>query len=311
VGKSEADAADTLDAELLSAVDQSERIGHIDETARDMIEAVVEFRSTTVEEIMTPRTEINALEYTDDLGTVKRFVREVGHSRIPVYRDNLDHIEGILYAKDLLHWMADDAAGDFSLKEILRTPSFIPETKTVRELLKELLARRVHIAIAADEYGGTAGLVTIEDMVEEIFGEIEDEYEQDDDERPSVDIDTVTNSAEIDARKPIDDANDVLEAIGIELPESDDYDTVSGFVATTMGRIPEAGQTLRHEGLLITVLEAEQTRVLRIRVEREDSESVHETANEATDTEPASDSQAVTPSRSDSPDPPGSAARSA
>lgn len=291
-GTSEADASETLDAELLNAVDLSERTGHIDETARDMIEAVVEFRSTTVEEIMTPRTEINALEYTDDLATVRRFVREVGHSRIPVYRDNLDHIEGILYAKDLLHWMAQDEPGDFSLVAILRPATYIPETKTVRELLAELIAQRVHIAIAADEYGGTAGLVTIEDMVEEIFGEIEDEYEQDDDDRPSVDIDPQQAAAQIDARKHIDDANDAIAAIGIELPESDDYDTVGGFVATTMGRIPAVGETLTLDGLVVTVLEAEQTRVLRIRVQRVDHGAPVVPAGEPTHADPPTEDTA-------------------
>jgi len=259
-----------LEAELISVVEEHERDGEIDGGARDMIEKVVEFGTTTVEQIMTPRTEVEALEYTDELETVKQFVRGVGHSRIPVYRESLDHVAGVLYAKDLLHWLAaqngtpDEA---FDLSEIIRDATFVPETKTVRELLTELLSHRVHIAMVADEYGGTAGLVTIEDIVEEIFGEIQDEYEPEA-ERPSVDIDPETLSAELDARKRIDDANDHLEAIGIELPESEDYDTVGGFVVVTLGLIPETGATLRSNGLLVTVLEAEQTRVCRVRIER-------------------------------------------
>lgn len=261
---------EALEAELLSVVEEGEREGKFDETDRDMIEAVVEFRSTTVEQIMTPRTEVEALEYTDDLAAVKAFISDVGHSRIPVYEENLDHVLGILYAKDLLRWMAQDSDANgepFSLRPLLRHATFVPETKTVRELLVELLANRVHIAMVADEYGGTSGLVTIEDIVEEIFGEIEDEYEKQDDERPSIDIDPEARAAEVDARKYIDDANDQLKSIGLELPEHEDYDTVGGFVVVTLGHIPTVGETLRHEGATITVLEAEQTRVLRIRVE--------------------------------------------
>lgn len=264
-------SAERLEDEIRSVAEEGEREGHLDEFAGDMLAKVVEFGGLTVEETMTPRTEIQALEHTDELSEVKRFVIECGHSRIPVYREDLDHIVGILYAKDLLNWLCTHESNDsFSLDEILRKATFVPETKTVSELLKELLAERVHLAIAADEYGGTAGLVTIEDIIEEIFGEIEDEYETDDDERPSVDIDSEAMSAEVDARKHIDDANDQLEKIGIELPESEDYDTVGGFIVMAMGHIPVAGETLEHEELLISVLEAEATRVRRVRIERMD-----------------------------------------
>jgi putative hemolysin len=260
-----------IDSELLSVVTEREREGHIDEAERDMIEAVVEFRSTTVEQIMTPRTEVDALAYTDDLGTVQAFIDEHGHSRAPVYEESLDKIVGVLYAKDLLRWiLSHSAAGvhnkPFVLRELLRPVSFVPETKTVRELLTQLLAEQVHIAMVADEYGGTSGLVTMEDIVEEIFGDIQDEYENAEDMIGGVEIDESTSSAVIDARTPIDDTNDELEAMGIELPESDDYDTVGGFVSATLGRIPDAGESFEHQRTRIDVLEAEPTRVLRVRV---------------------------------------------
>jgi len=268
-GSSDANGAERIEEEIRSVVEEGEREGHIDERAGEMLEKVVEFSQRTVEEIMTPRTEIEALAYTDDLDEVMRFVTACGHSRIPVYREDLDHIMGILYAKDLLIWLSEHDRDDgFRLESILRPATFVPETKTVSELLGELLAHRVHLAIAADEYGGTAGLVTIEDIVEEIFGEIEDEYERDDDERPSVDIDAEHLVAEVDARKRIDEANEMLEAIGIELPEGEDYDTVGGLVAVTTGQIPQAGQSIDLDGARITVLEAEATRVRRVRVER-------------------------------------------
>ncbi|MEM0982452.1 MAG: transporter associated domain-containing protein, partial [Planctomycetota bacterium] len=174
------------------------------------------------------------------------------------------------YAKDLLKWLVSERAEReaFSLKEVLRPATFVPETKTVRELLAELLEQKVHIAFATDEYGGTAGIVTIEDIVEEVFGEIRDEYDREEHDDDRVQIDEVTGTAEIDARAEIDDANDALESIGLELPEHDDYDTVGGFVVTTMGKIPEAGEELRQDGLLVEVLEAEPTRVTRVRVTR-------------------------------------------
>lgn len=259
--------AEVLEAELLSVVEEGRAEGQFDETEQDMIEAVVEFRTTSVEEIMTPRTEVNALAYTDDIEQVKAFVREGGHSRIPVFRDNLDHIAGVLYAKDLLRWMsAGDAARPFSLESILRPAVFVPETKTVRELMAELLAAKVHIAMVIDEYGGTAGLVTFEDIVEEIFGEIQDEYEDPEEQLPEVVLDPDTRSATIDARMHVDDANDELEEIKLEIPEQEAYDTIGGFVTVHLGRIPPAGEAFVADGLAFEILEAEPTRVVRIRV---------------------------------------------
>jgi CBS domain containing-hemolysin-like protein len=177
-------------------------------------------------------------------------------------------MRGILYAKDLLRWIRQHGGNGhaFVLREILRPVSFVPETKTVRELLTQLLAEKVHIAMVADEYGGTSGLVTMEDIVEEIFGDIQDEYETAEDAVGGVEIDEADKSARIDARTPIDDANDELEDLGVELPESDDYDTVAGFVSATLGRIPEIGEVFEHGKARVEILEAEPTRVVRVRV---------------------------------------------
>ncbi|MCB9845880.1 MAG: HlyC/CorC family transporter [Phycisphaeraceae bacterium] len=273
-GPSNDDPVEVIEAEIRSVVEEGEREGKLEEGAGEMVAAVVEFANRTVEEIMTPRTEIEALQYTDDLAAVLAHVTESGHSRIPVYREDLDHIVGLLYAKDLLHWMAGRQADEpFRLESILRLATFVPETKTVSELLAELTANRVHIAIAADEYGGTAGLVTIEDMVEEVFGEIADEYDVEEDEAPALNLHHEQRAATIDARKRIDDANDDLADIGISLPESEDYDTIGGFVTVTLGRIPQAGETFRVNGAQVTVLEAEATRVTRVRVEHAAEES--------------------------------------
>ncbi len=270
-GGERGNGVEEIEQELLTVVEEGEREGRFDEASRDMIEAVMEFRTTTVEEIMTPRTEVVALAYTDDLEEVKRFVREVGHSRSPVYDENLDHVVGMLYAKDLLRWMAREDASDadaFVLREILRPAMFVPETKTVRELMEQLLSQNVHIAMVADEYGGTAGLVTIEDIVEEIVGEIHDEYEQPELDEPTVEVWQDARSAEGDARIEIDTLNDVLEAIELEVPEGDDYDTLGGFVTVTLGRIPSVGESFEAGDVKVTVLEAEPTRVIRVRIEQ-------------------------------------------
>lgn len=265
----DADGEDFLEEELLSVVEEGERGGRIDEAEREMIEAVVEFRSTTVEQIMTPRTEMEAFEYSDELSRVQSFVRESGHSRIPVCREGLDQIVGVLYAKDLLHWLTGPMyAGErFELQKLLRPAVFVPETKTVRELLAELLANRVHLAMVADEYGGTAGLVTIEDIVEEVFGEIRDEYETEDDDEPDVSLSVEARSLVADARAYIDDVNDALEPLGVEVPESEDYDTLGGFVTVTLGRIPTQGEGFDSGRMRVTVLEAEATRVTRVRID--------------------------------------------
>ncbi len=258
---------DAIADQILSAVSEGEREGNVDTAERKMIEAVVEFKSQTVEEIMTPRTEIEGLAITDNLSAVTEFIADCGHSRIPVYDDDLDHIIGILYAKDLLNFVGRDV-GSIDLRPVLRKALFVPETKPLNELLLELQARKVHIAIVLDEYGGTTGLVTIEDLLEEIVGEIQDEYEQEEPASPDIIVDEDARKAELEARAYIDDANECLRSIGVELPESEDYETVGGFVVTAMGRIPEAGeQFVAAEGISVTVLEAEPTRVSRLLVE--------------------------------------------
>jgi len=276
-GRSAKNDMDALEEELLSVVEEAQDEGGIDEAEKQMIEGVVQFRNRTVAQVMTPRTEIEAMELTNDLGKVTALVREVGHSRIPVYEESIDRIVGIFYVKDLMKWLAGDArvgGKTFDLKRLLRPAFFVPETKTVRELLPELLKKRVHIAMVADEYGGTAGLVTMEDIIEEVFGDIQDEYEAPEEEVPEVKVDIAAKTAEIDARAYIDDVNDRIEPLGIELPTSDEYDTVGGFVTVTLGRIPAAGESFTHERVMVQVLEAQPMRVTRVRVQR--SEPVEE-----------------------------------
>jgi CBS domain containing-hemolysin-like protein len=270
-GRPEGDHTQELEKELLSVVEEAQQEGAVDSTAREMIQAVVRFRDTTVGQIMTPRTEMEAMGLTNSLSDVTATIRRVGHSRIPVYENDLDHIIGIFYVKDLMRWLAGEGSRGgktFNLRELVRPPVFVPETKTIRELLRELLQKRVHIAVVADEFGGTAGLVTVEDIMEELVGDITDEYEAPEAEQEELTIRPESLSAELDGRAYLDDVNDRLDAaLGVELPESEDYDTVGGFVMVTLGRIPAVGETFTTAGLKVTVLAAEPRRVKRVRVE--------------------------------------------
>ena len=270
-GKTAATQAEEVQAELMSVVEEAQQGGQFDEVERNMIEAVMGFSRTTVEQIMTPRTEVEALLLTNNLGEITKFIRSCRHSRIPVYEGGLDQVVGMFYIKDLMRWLAGDgprtSGKPFELRSILRPAYFVPETKTIRELLQELIDKKVHVAMVADEYGGTSGLVTLEDIVEEIFGEIQDEYESPADAEAEVHVNAAERAADLDARAYIRDANLELKSIGVELPEGEDYDTVGGLVVTTLGRIPIVGEAFQIGELTLRVMEAEPTRVNRVRLE--------------------------------------------
>lgn len=288
-GRTNIQPEEQRETDLKYVIEDSEREGQIDTTERDMIEAVVQMRSRTVDQIMTPRTEIVALSLTDDLDEVISFVRQAGHSRIPVYRDSLDDVVGIFYVKDLLHWIADhgqNGSGDgepFKLERLVRDAVFVPETKNVRELSQQIVREKVHIAMVADEYGGTSGLVTLEDIIEEVFGDIQDEYELPEDEVPVVSIDHESRSGLVDARSYIDDVNDALEPFHVAIPQSDDYDTLAGFVTSKLGRIPAPGEQFENGVMRFRIENADQRRVLAVRVEVFEEEDQRETGRRETD----------------------------
>ena len=249
--------ADELEQEILHAVSEGERHGAVDQEEKEMIESVIELAETRVDSVMTPRTDIVALSKDAAEDVVLETIRSEGHSRIPVYNESIDSILGILYAKDLLQRERD---APFDLTLMIRKAYFVPESKLVRDLLREFQTQKVHIAIVLDEYGGTAGLVTIEDILEELVGEITDEYEEDaPEELRRIDERTV----EVDARVGISDLNDQL---GISLPEDEDYETIGGFVFSTMGRIPEIGETCVVDNVTIRIMAAEPQRVLRLQL---------------------------------------------
>jgi putative hemolysin len=245
--------------ELRTIVAISEERGTLEEDERDMIDSVMEFGETVVREVMVPRVDMECFEDETRLGDAVQKIRESGFSRFPVYRGDIDHIVGVLYAKDLLKLDAE-ADVDRRVGDLTRAAHFTPETKKAGELLRELQRRRIHIAIVVDEYGGTAGLVTLEDLVEEIVGEIRDEY---DEEEPLVRvIDRSTVLADGMVR-----LEDLEDEVGVDL-EVEGVETLGGLLMNAFGRIPSEGEKLERGGLEFTVESVEDQRILRVRIER-------------------------------------------
>jgi len=248
--------------DLMHTITDTARAGGIDPLAATIIRNAVEFRNTVASEVMTPRTQIEGIPYTDDVAAIRAFIATAGHSRIPVYEGALDNVIGILYVKDLVRLLGTPPDG-FVLRPLLRQPSRVPEGKPVSELLTEFQRTEVHLALVVDEYGGTAGLVTIEDVLEEIVGEIYDEHEPHSEIEP-----VITGSAaagwEVDGRIPVET---VTSETGLVLPYGDGYSTIAGLLLAHFGRIPQVGDTLAAHGGRFTVLSSTPTRVVKVRVE--------------------------------------------
>jgi len=251
--------------EFLTDLEQHRMKGAVDEEEQEMIENVLELSETAADEIMTPRTDIVAVDADADLQKVLETIATAGHTRVPVYEENIDNIIGLVYAKDLLSEIGKDPAG-FKLREKMREVYFVPETKLLRVLLHEFQNQKLHIAVLLDEYGGTAGIVTIEDILEELVGEITDEYEEIPPEPvKQIDQDTI----DVDARTYVDDLNDEFE---LNLPEDEDYDTIGGFVFSRLGYIPKNGETFDYENLKFTITAAEARRIKRIKIQKADGQ---------------------------------------
>ncbi len=252
---------DAITQEVINVVQDHHDNGQVDPAQRQMLEGVFEMPSTTAGEIMTPRTDIRGLTISATLPQIKECILRDGYSRIPVYDGSLDHIHGILYAKDLIRYLDNSQA--FDLRRMLRQAMVVPESKPLRELLAEMKNGKVHLAIVLDEYGGTAGMVTIEDIIEEVVGEIQDEYETTTDEPLITRVDDTT--VDVDGRVYVHDLNDELDA---ELPEEEAYDTIGGFVVSTLGHIPEVGESFDFQNLRLVVTDAARTKVNRVRVQK-------------------------------------------
>ena len=244
--------AETADSETVA--DETEE--------RKLLQSVVDFGGTLVREVMTPRPDIVAIAHDATVAEFRALFAEEEYSRIPVYEDNLDNILGFVFAKDLV--TLDGAQGTSRIvPQLLRPAHVVPEGKRVAELLRELQVKQVQSAIVVDEYGGTAGLVTIEDLLEEIVGEIRDEY--DDESEPIVDEGdgTFVFLATVSV-------GDMVERLGVTV-ERDGFETVGGYLLTRLGRVPAAGETLAIDDLVVEVLEAERRRVRKVRVRRRDA----------------------------------------
>ena len=248
--------------EIKALVETGEEQGVLEETERDMIRSIFDLGDKQVHELMVPRTEIIAVDVTTPPEELLERVVLAGHSRIPIYEGSADQIIGVLYVKDVFRRIAR-GEGSPALRELLRPAHFVPETKMVDELLREMQRQKNHMAIVVDEYGGTAGLVTLEDIVEEIVGEIRDEY----DAEQELVVPVSEREALVDGRAPFED---IRETFALEdLEPSGDYDTLGGFIVHELGRFPKAGEEVRRSGVRFVVETVEGRRIRRVRVVRE------------------------------------------
>ncbi len=245
--------------EIRTLVDAGEEEGVLEEEEKEMIYSIFDLGDTMTREVMVPRIDVVALEVTTPLLEALETIMQAGHSRIPVFHETIDNIEGLLYAKDLLPYLRDGRI-DVPLKGLLREAYFVPETKRASELLPDLQQRRVHMAIVVDEYGGVAGLVTIEDLLEEIVGEIQDEY---DTEEPFVEF-VDENEYVFDARVDLDDLNRLMD---VSLP-TEDNDTLGGFIYTELGKVPAPGDQVAYDDLEFVVESVAGRRIRKVRVRR-------------------------------------------
>ncbi len=229
------------------------------EKEQELVDSILEFSDKIVREVMVPRIDMDSIELCDDIGSIVAQVKKAGHSRIPVYRKIIDDIAGVLYAKDLLGVPLDAEEGEFRVEDIIREAYFVPEFKRIDELFAEFQTKRIHMAVVIDEYGGIAGIVTMEDIVEEVFGEIRDEF----DSEPPMVRSVGGNSYRVDARLPIDDLNDLL---GTDYEEEENYESVGGLVFHQLGHIPEAGESREIDNWTFTVEKVSGQRIVFVKV---------------------------------------------
>ena len=246
--------------DIISFVNVGEAEGIIEEEEKEMIHSIVGFGETTAKEVMTPRTSMFALEGEKTLDDVWDEIIENGFSRIPVYKDTIDNIIGVLYVKDVLS-IIKDGKTDTPIKNFVRLGYFVPETKSIIEILQEFRSMKVHIAMVLDEYGGIVGLVTIEDLIEEITGEIRDEFDTEEEELIHKIND---NTYEVDGMIDIETLD---KELSIKLPESEDYESLGGLIVTELGRVAIIGDIVNIEDVRLEVLEVDKMRVSKVLIE--------------------------------------------
>ncbi len=248
-----------LEEEIQSIIDAGEEKGLIDAQSGAMIESILEFRETLAREVMIPRTDILAIQTKAPIEEIVELIIQHGHTRIPVYSGSIDNIIGILNVKDLLKFWSRPIRQE-DILSILRKPYFIPETKNIHLLLHELKEKKLHMAIVIDEYGGTSGLVTLEDLIEEIVGEIRDEHDQEEEKF----VDLPDGYTLVDSRVEIE----VFEQhFGVEIIPGK-YETLGGFILDTLKRIPMTGDVIHHDGLEMVIASADERSIKKVRVRK-------------------------------------------
>ena len=250
-----------LQREIKQLIDVGEEEGLLSEDEGEMIQSILSFRDTLAREIMVPRTDAVIISANTPIEKLLQLVIQEGHSRFPVHGGSIDNIIGILHVKDLLTFWSEE---HLDLKDILRSPYFIPETKKISHLLRELRDKKSHMAIVIDEYGGTAGLVTIEDIIEEIIGEIRDEH----DSEETLMVATDEGELLVDARLEIEK---LVEHFHLEVPKGN-FESVGGFIISLLGRVPQPNETITHASLEMTIesADARKIRKVRVRVRKEE-----------------------------------------
>lgn len=249
--------------EIRTLVEVGEEHGELEEDERELITSIFDFGETTVREIMIPRTDMVCVPVGAPLDEVIEIIREKGHSRIPVYEKSIDNIVGILHGKDLLPLVSGDLRKP--IEKISRDPFFVPEGKLIHELLREFQQEKMHMAIVVDEYGGTAGLVTLEDVIEEIVGEIQDEYDVEAPLWQRIDDRTIVADARLDAET----LNEALEEEVI--PTEEDYETLGGFLLSELGEVPEGKVTVKFHNYDFAIEEMQGNRIIRVRIIKQDA----------------------------------------
>jgi len=244
--------------ELQAMISESEEEGIINEDEEEMLHSIIEFGETIVREVMIPRTDMVCCPVDASIEQLLKIIISSGHSRFPIYEGTTDRIVGIIYAKDLLRFWGREPA-TVNIAKVMRTPFFVPETKRIEELLQDFKSRRVHLAIAVDEFGGTSGLITIEDLLEEIVGDIMDEYDLEEDEFKE----EGEGSFLVDARINIYELEEHLE---LSVPNKEQFDTLGGYLAHLVGRVPKVGETIEDGKLEMTVIEGDDRRISRVRI---------------------------------------------
>ena len=254
--------------ELVDLANIGKEKGTIVEDEHSLISSIVAFSSLSVDEVMTPRVDMVAVSITDSYENIVKIITESGHSRIPVYKNNIDEIVGIIFAKDLLIYIKKPGAiSDFKINDLLKKPLFIPETKLINELLREFQEKKIHLAIVVDEYGGTSGLISLEDIIEEVIGEIWDEFDKE--ENP---ISKLNDSQFLVLGKAkLDEINEQLNTSIIF--DQDGYDTIGGYILHKVGNIPKEGFSFQENGLNYTVKEIHKKRIKKVIIEKINSSS--------------------------------------